>query len=185
MLNTFRIVKAADQANSGPGASGCGVAVVIRLQRAKRRGETGGTRGTGEEQTAGIVQGLIGLSACQQHLQLKRLWRLQLPLSPPCSSRRLLLLFPVRELSKYNHCYRSSGLTVWECCQRVAIDVILKGLSLSLAIYLSLCLFRSLLMHINVNINVNICASNDRRTAVDGFVSGYPPADDSDDDDDV
>lgn len=57
----------------------------------------------------------------------------------------------------------------------MAIDVILKGLSLSLAIYLSLCLFRSLLMHINVNINVNICASNDRRTAVDGFVSGFPP----------
>lgn len=80
MLNTFRIVKAADQANSGPGASGCGVAVVIRLQRAERRGEEG-SRGTGAQQTAGIVQGLIGLSACQQHLQLKRLWRLQLPFS--------------------------------------------------------------------------------------------------------
>lgn len=41
-------------------------------------------------------------------------------------------------------------------------------------------------MHINVNINVNICASNDRRTAVDGFVSVFPPAATDDDDaDDV
>lgn len=65
----------------------------------------------------------------------------------------------------------------------MAIDVILKGLSLSPSLFLTISLFRSLLMHINVNINVNICASNDRRTAVDGFVTVFSPADDDDSDD--
>lgn len=116
----------------------------------------------------GIVQGLIGLSTCQRHLQLKRLGSLSsylfISTPTPTPSIAVTTFIPCpRELSKYNHCYRDSGLAVWECCQRVAIDVILKGLYL--------CLFRSCLMHINVNINVNICASNDRRKAVDGFVS--------------
>lgn len=64
MLNTFRIVKAADQANSGPGASGCGVAVVIRLQRAVRRGETEekGSRGRADCGHCSRADRTVGLS---------------------------------------------------------------------------------------------------------------------------
>lgn len=180
MLNTFR---AADQANSGAGASGCGVAVVIRLQRGNRKGEQG-NRGTENSRLRALFKGWSDCrpvnSTCNWNVCGGFSFSARSS-SPPCPSRRFLLLFPVLELSKYNHCYRSSGLTVWECCQRVAIDVILKGLSLSPSLFLTIFLFRSLLMHINVNINVNICASNDRCAAVGGFVRLFSPADDDDD----